>query len=172
MNDRPPGFTLVEVALVLLIMGVLLVALVPRLPELTATRSEASADRLATLISYLHDEASLRGETYRLTLDLDKDRYSVEVRAEAVDNAADDDFTERWDPYARSGVLPEGVRLISLTSATGVQRSGAFELLFAPEGNREDVAIVLGDGGDRTYALDYRAITGRVDVRAAGPGSR
>ena len=75
------GFTLIELTLVMLILGVMLSLAVPRLSRLGEARLESTARRLATMISYLHDEASLRGRIYRLTFDLDHESYVVEVQA-------------------------------------------------------------------------------------------
>src|SRR5205085_7341007 len=65
---RERGFTLLEVAVTMLIIALLLAIAIPRLPRIGRTDLEASADRLASTMSYLADEASLRGRIYRLTL--------------------------------------------------------------------------------------------------------
>ena len=74
---RSRGFTLIELALVLVIVGILLSFVAPRLTALGQARREADARRLAALLGYLHDEATLRGRTFRLRVDLDEARYEV-----------------------------------------------------------------------------------------------
>lgn len=71
------GFTLVELTLVVLIVGILMSMALPRLTILAGERLDSGARRLATLIRYLHDEAALRGTVYRLTLDLDEASWAV-----------------------------------------------------------------------------------------------
>ena len=114
------GFTLVELSLVLLILGVLLSLSVPRLLELGQAHLESSASRMANMISYLHDEASLRGRIYRLTLDLDRDSYTIEVRAPYARGAQAGELVAAWDPYAEPARLPEGVALTSVETASSI----------------------------------------------------
>ena len=160
------GFTLIEVTLVILIIGVLLSLAVPRLSLLGQARLDGTARRIATLISYLHDEAALRGRIYRLTLDLDRQRYDITVQRPY---AADPDarrFTEQWDPYARSAQLPGGIRIVTVETATAAQLTGTASLYFLPESNLEEVRIVLEEDGGERALLDLDPVTGQVEISA------
>ncbi|TFH29793.1 MAG: prepilin-type N-terminal cleavage/methylation domain-containing protein, partial [Myxococcales bacterium] len=103
------GFTLIEIALVLVILSILLSFVAPRLLDLTLVRREASAERLATVLGYLHDEASLRGQTFRLTIDIDDSRYFVERLA--PDGQVVDEGGAESTPHARDQALPQGVQV-------------------------------------------------------------
>jgi len=112
--NKQAGFTLIELALVLLILGVLLTLALPRLAFIGEQRLDSAARRLAVVISYLHDESALRGRIYRLTFDLDRDSYAVEVERPYAKDVTARDFSEQWDPYARSARLPEGIDIVAV----------------------------------------------------------
>lgn len=167
--NKQAGFTLIELALVLLILGVLLTLAVPRLAVIGEQRLDSAARRLAVLISYLHDEAALRGRIYRLTLDLDRDSYAVEVERPYAKDAAARDFSEQWDPYARSSQLPQGIDLVAVDAATERLSSGSTSLYFMPENDLAAVTIILaGSDGERVW-LSLDAVTGSVSRSHGDP---
>ncbi|MBI5504900.1 MAG: prepilin-type N-terminal cleavage/methylation domain-containing protein [Deltaproteobacteria bacterium] len=169
---RRGGFTLVELALVLLITSILLTLVLPRLPRLGAAQLDASADRLAAIATYLADESSLRGRIYRLTIDLDENAWEVEALRpwDAPDDAAQattpQQPREEWDPYGRSGTLPAGVFFESFTGDDGEQSSGRQSIWFLPEGAPEDVRVALGEDGGRRSDVLFDAGAGRARVLA------
>ena len=119
------GFTLMELALVLLITSIMLTLVLPRLPRIGAAQLDSSADRLATIVTYLADESSLRGRIYRLTIDLDENAWEVETQRPWEAAGADtqgtpgNELREEWDAYGRSGHLPDGVSFDTFTDGDG-----------------------------------------------------
>lgn len=171
-RGRSGGFTLIELAVVLLILAVLLSFVTPRLLALGQARREAAARRLATLLGYLHDEASLRGRTYRLTLDFDDSRYEVRALTPSTEPGTADEFVEEWGPLARDERLPDGVRITAVETPTAVASSGTVDLFFHPESDAPGAKITLADDADRTSVLVFDGVTGRVYIAdAAGPAS-
>lgn len=168
---RSGGFTLIELAVVLLILAVLLSFVTPRLLALGQVRREAAARRLATLLGYLYDEASLRGRTYRLTLDFDAGRYEVRAMTPSSESGVADEFVEEWGPLARDETLPEGVRIATIETPTALAASGTVDLFFHPESDVPGAKITLVDDADGTSVLVFDGVTGRVYIAdAAGPG--
>jgi len=161
---RSGGFTLIELAVVLLILAVLLSFVTPRLLALGQVRREAAARRLATLLGYLHDEASLRGRTYRLTLDFDDASYEVRAMAESDQQGAGVDFVEEWGPLARDESLPPGVRIAEIETPTALASSGTVDLFFHPESDAPGARITLVDDGDGASVLVFDGVTGRVYI--------
>jgi len=148
--------------LVILILGVLLTLAMPRLSLLGEQRLDSAARQLAVLIAYLHDESALRGRIYRLTLDLDRDSYQVEVERPYAKHEAARDFSALWDPYARSSELPEGIDLVAVDTATAQLSSGTTSIYFLPENDLAAVTITLaGDDGEQVW-LSLDAVTGAV----------
>lgn len=155
------GFTLIEVALVLLILAILLSFAAPRLMELTRVRREASAQRLAALLGYLHDEASLRAHTFRLTLDLDRSRYEVRMVSE---NGAFEPTVDPGLTLVRDEILPEGVRITAVETGTTFAAGGSVDLLFHPESDGASARLTLiDDSGGRTVVA-FDGVTGHVAV--------
>lgn len=160
------GFTLLELALALMIMGILLTLAIPRLPGLSRTDLEASADRLASTMTYLADEASLRGRIYKLTLDLDNERWKVSalaVFARTDGQPTRPEFREDPDdPLARSVELPPGVVLDAVVDAGGETSSGERAVFFLPEGLSENVDVRLGNDEDATVLVELSATRGQA----------
>jgi len=161
---RSGGFTLIELAVVLVIVAVLLSFVTPRLLTLGQARREAAARRLASLLGYLHDEASLRGRTYRLTIDLDDGRYEVRTTTESKEPTDDDDFVEAWGPLTRDDTLPDGVRISSIETPTVLASSGTLDLFFHPESDEPGARITLVDEAARSSVLVFDGVTGQVYI--------
>ena len=161
---RSDGFTLIELAVVLVILAVLLSFVTPRLLALGQVRREAAAQRLATLLGYLYDEASLRGRTYRLTLDLDERGYEVRALAPSTQPRAADEYVEEWGPLARDESLPDGVRIEAIETPTALASSGTVDLFFYPESDTAGAKITLADDADGTSVLVFDGVTGRVYI--------
>jgi prepilin-type N-terminal cleavage/methylation domain-containing protein len=156
------GFTLLEIALTLLIAGILFSLLVPRLPRLGRTDLEASADRLASTMTYLADEASLRGRIYRLTFDFDAEQWRVAALAQFAGEPGDPvlpTFREVGDdPLAQAVALPPGVLLDAVIDRDGENSGGQRALYFLPEGATESVRVRLREEeGDATTTVVFDA---------------
>jgi prepilin-type N-terminal cleavage/methylation domain-containing protein len=171
------GFTLLEIALTLLVMALLLTIAIPRMPRLGRTDLEASADRLASTMTYLADEASLRGRIYRLTVDLDQEEWKVAALAPyaaTTDVAAKAEFHEdAEDSLARSVVLPPGVAFDAVLDHDGETATGQRQIYFLPEGLTENLGVRLREdegGASVTVVLDAaRGAAHREDIVEAVP---
>lgn len=153
-----------------LVVGLLLAIAVPRLPSFGATDLEAGAERLASTMTWLADEASLRGRLYRLTLDLDTERWEVAAVAPWATAAAGDAggaaFVEdAEDPMARTIALPDGIFFESVTGAEGEERFGRRAVFFLPEGSDESLSIVLGESEGARALVVFDAARGVARVQ-------
>ena len=148
----------------LVILAILLSFVAPRLMELGQARRESEARRLAALLGYLHDEASLRGRTFRLRLHLDESRYEVGAAPAGVKERDDEAYEEEWAPLARSATLAGGVTVESVETATTFASSGVVDLFFHPEGDSPGTVIILADESDGSSRLSMDGVTGRVEL--------
>ena len=164
-RHRSPGFTLIELAVVLLIIGILASLAAPSLSALGEARIDGEARRLGILASYLYDESALRGTVYRLGLDLDAQRYEVRLARDDSGDFVSPRESASWDPYAdESREIASGVGLVSVETATGMVTSGTSYIYFFPEGGREGFTLLLqGDAGQQR-TLSFDGATGRVSV--------
>src|SRR5690349_15636322 len=71
------GFTLIEIGLVLLIIGIVITLVVPHFTDQSRAALVSQTRKLATVFRFLQDEAVLNGRVYRLNFDLDQQRYFV-----------------------------------------------------------------------------------------------
>ncbi|MFN2376985.1 MAG: Tfp pilus assembly protein FimT/FimU [Candidatus Binatia bacterium] len=163
-GHREHGFTLLELALTLVVVSILLTLAVPRLPSLGRTDLEASADRLASTMTYLSDEASLRGRIYRLTLDLETESWDVAGLSPFAPRGASADspgfLVDGEDPMARSIQLPDGVFLDAVVDRDGETTAGTRAIYFLPEGSSETVAVRLHEQDGAATTVTLRAATG------------
>jgi prepilin-type N-terminal cleavage/methylation domain-containing protein len=159
-RSRQRGFTLLEIAVTLLIASILLAIAIPRLPRTGRTDLESSSDRLAATMTYLADEASLRGRIYRLTLDLEDDRWNVAALAPFANTTSEADRPEFHedadDPMARAVALPPGVFFDAVIDHDGETSAGTKAIFFLPEGLTESIRVRLGeqDGARSVVSLD------------------
>src|SRR5438309_1712281 len=76
-RSSPVGFTLLELAVVLFIIGLVLMIAMPRLGSFQGTELRVEAHRLATRSRYLYEEAGSQKVLLRLNFDLDRSTYFV-----------------------------------------------------------------------------------------------
>jgi hypothetical protein len=152
----------------MLVISILLTIALPSLPRLGRSDLEASAERLASTMTYLADEASLRGRIYRLTLDLDAERWDVAALApfaaqdpalEAMEFHVDPD-----DEMAQAIVLPAGVELDAVLDRGGETAAGERALFFLPEGVAESVRVRFEEEGGANVVVAFDAALGSAYV--------
>jgi prepilin-type N-terminal cleavage/methylation domain-containing protein len=153
------GFTLIELTVVMVILGVMLALVVPKLGELGEANLKRSARHLTGMIRFLRDEAQAKKTEYRLRFDIPAGRYWAEF-------------------YSRSGEIGEWKQLQSEMGTEG-SLSGQTSFLsvkagshpdepyiqFTPYGWVEKSFIYLKDGADRPFTLIVKPLTGDTELR-------
>ncbi|RMF25114.1 MAG: prepilin-type N-terminal cleavage/methylation domain-containing protein [Deltaproteobacteria bacterium] len=158
------GFTLIELAVVLVILSTLVSLVWPRLSLLEHGRLDHSGRKLAAMLAYVQDEASLRGRTYRVVLDLDAGRYRVETETRTP--SGEISFSEQWDDVMKAVRLPDGVRITAVETDHARYVRGEAELFFLPEDATPEVRITLESAAGERRELIVEGGAGRVRLEA------
>ena len=153
------GFTLIEIMVVVAIIGVLAGILVPRLPDITASRLKSTARRLAGTITYLYERSAATQLVYRLTLDMESNEFYVSLLNK------ENQFEETKLDFARRTRLPDNVRVESADiPAQGVISAGQAQIHFFPGGFTEQAYVYLKDASGNELTLEVSPLTGRVKI--------
>jgi prepilin-type N-terminal cleavage/methylation domain-containing protein len=177
--SAPPGaargFTLLELALAIALIGLLVTLVLPRLGILGGVSLQASARQLASRIQLLREDAALRGRWVRLSFDPQTGRYGAEVY---VDTTSGGRFVPDDTPLFRTVAVPEAIRLEVIGPGLTTTRDGHLAALFSPDGYVDPMIVRLSGRGDDVYSIVVeparsrpRIVEGDVDLRTAtGPG--
>src|ERR1700692_4550145 len=99
------GFTLLEIVVVLVIIGMVMTLVIPRLPNSAREDLKISARTLASTLRYLQDRAATTGTTYYLLME--PGTHSVTV----MQATADGSEKEPDDPVLQQRPTKEGVQV-------------------------------------------------------------
>lgn len=164
-RHRDGGFTLIELGLVLLIIAVVLALVVPRFRDQSHAELIAQTRKLAATFRFLQQEAILDGRIYRLSVDLDRQRYAVSsAEAGGVDGTAG----PAPGILAREVVLPSTVQIadLDIPHLGGKAYEGVGFTNFYPDGYVDPIVVHL-DNGQEVYTLYVPdGLTGRAYVAA------
>jgi general secretion pathway protein H len=156
------GFTLLELSIVLLVLGIAVSFLIPRLRDADHSRLTASAERLAATARYLYEEAAFRHRPMRFNFDLDNETFWVTV---LNDDAEEPEFVVDDSPLSTPRALPDAVAFSDVVlPGLGVVSDGVVYAQFTPEGYADPLVVHLQSrrGDYATVALD--SLTGRTRV--------
>jgi prepilin-type N-terminal cleavage/methylation domain-containing protein len=159
------GFTLLELSVVLLILGIALSFLAPRLRDPEGMALASSTARLATAARYLYDEAAYRRVPMRLNLDLDHQTYFVTELGSDPDKI---EFVPTRSPLARPVALPDSVAFRDVVlPAVGVVTEGTVFAQFSPEGWADPLVVHLRSRSGRETTMAIEPLTGRTRIADA-----
>jgi prepilin-type N-terminal cleavage/methylation domain-containing protein len=156
------GFTLLEIAIVLFIMGLMITLVMPHIGGIQTARLKSQARRLAGRATYLYAHASSDKVVLRLTFDLDTNSYSV---ARLDPYAVQPIFMPDSEPGFAPVMMPIGVRLRDVTvEGIGTASRGTVSAFFYPEGYVDATVIHLADDSGNVFTLGLNPMTGRVSI--------
>jgi general secretion pathway protein H len=156
------GFTLLELAVVLFIVGLLMTIAIPHLGNTSNARLEATARRLAATVRYLSGEAALRNRPYRLNYDLDQHTYWITTLVTTQDHA---EFRNDLSPLSRPVQLPPSITFADIqTSGVGRISTGRLSTHFQPQGYADPTIIHLRNQQSRTITVLIPALTGEARI--------
>ncbi|MBI4616772.1 MAG: prepilin-type N-terminal cleavage/methylation domain-containing protein [Planctomycetes bacterium] len=154
------GFTLIEMMIVVAIIGIVLVALVGTMDDLTPyTRLASGAREVASAIRFVTSEAAASGKTHWLTFDMDDDKYWVvlprtEKEVELYGSKGFSTQEKDDDRRLPARELPSGVVFEDVMySTTDVRTKAKLKYEFAPLGFAPPLTIHIRDEEDETLKM-------------------
>ncbi len=152
---RTGGYTLIELAVVVFLLGLMLALTVPRIP-LTDDLKKATRRMIGT-VKDLRDKAILYHKGHRLHFDLESNQFWVEW-----DGITDE---ERATSREAARGFPGRVRILDVSRPEGKQTSGDDTVIrFSRKGYVEQAVIHLGLD-DRASSIVLSPFLGIVEVR-------
>jgi prepilin-type N-terminal cleavage/methylation domain-containing protein len=148
------GFTLLELAVVLLIIGLIMAIAMPQFGMLRGAELRSEARRLAARCHYLYEEAGAQKVLLRMNLDLNHGSYFV-TRLDPF--APEPSFTPEKGPAGGVVTMPADVRVRDVwVEGSGLFRTGMVICQFYPAGIADAAVIHLLDrnGAVMTVGID------------------
>jgi prepilin-type N-terminal cleavage/methylation domain-containing protein len=159
---RLPGFTLLELAVVLLIIGLVLAIAMPHFGAFQGAEIRSEAHRLAARSYYLDQEAGAQKVLLRLNFDLNHSTYFV-TRLDPF--AAFPAFTPETGPAGGIFTMPSDVRLRDVwVEGGGLFSSGVVRCQFYPSGSADAAVIHLLDRNGDVITLGIDPFNGEVAI--------
>jgi general secretion pathway protein H len=140
------GFTLVELVVVLAILALGTALVLPSLSgPLTSARFRQGGAELRAAMTQARARAAASGRMRAVRIDLDRGEYGIPA-----------------DNVGRS--LPEGVRVVSVSSPGVKIERGVVDVRFFPDGSADEAEVVLADASDVRLLLRVDPLTGVVEA--------
>jgi len=157
MNRR--GFTLIEIAVVLAIIGMVLMLVIPRLPSSEQENLKVSARTLASTLRYTQDRAATGRTVYYLQMEPGTDSIRVQ------EAAADGSEKEPTDPLLQKRTVKKGIVVADvMIPRLGKVREGSIRLDIGSGGLRDFVVIHLRSAEDRYWTVMAFPSSGKVKL--------
>ncbi len=156
---NPLGFTLLELMVVLLVIGLVLTITFPKFQEFTGGNIKSVSRKLIGTIQYLYEEALANRRIYRLNYDLTQQQYWASALRESTES------TREEVPVLPKTALPTGVMLedVVVLHEGKVNRGETFTEFYPIGGVEKSIIHLRGDRGEM-LTLEINPLTGRVRV--------
>jgi prepilin-type N-terminal cleavage/methylation domain-containing protein len=157
------GFTLLELAVVIFIMGLVLTLAMPYLGSLQTSQMRSESRRLASRANYLYQEAGAQKVLLRITFDLSNNGYFV-TRLDPF--AVHPAFKPEHGPAGARVYLPENVRIRDVwVEGVGLVQRGVVSAQFYPSGSVDATVIHMIDRKGEVFTLAIDPFNGHVSIQ-------
>jgi prepilin-type N-terminal cleavage/methylation domain-containing protein len=156
------GFTLIELAVVMFVIGLIMTIAMPYFGSLQSSQMRSEARRLASRANYLYQEAGAQKVLLRLTFDLSNNGYFVTRMDPFSDRPA---FRPETGPAGVRVILPAGISIRDVTvEGQGTVARGIVSSQFYPGGSVDATVIHLADEKGEVFTLSINPFSGRVAI--------
>ena len=156
------GFTLLELAVVMMIMGLVIMLAIPYLGGLGNAQLKSETRRVASRANYLYEEAAAQKVMLRLVFDLDHNGYFV-MRFDPF--AVKPTIVREIGPAGVRAMMPSGVRIRDVwVEGVGTIRKGSISCQFYPTGYVDATVVHMTDARSVVYTLSISPTSGQVAI--------
>jgi len=153
------GFTLIEIAVVMVIISMVMLLVIPRLPTSDQENLKISARTLASTIRYIQERATTSRTGYYLHLVPGTDTVGIfEIGADGSGNEPSDPFLQKSP--VKEGIIITDVRIPRLGKITG----GELRIDVGMGGIRDFITIHLRSAGGQFWTVMAFPSGGKVKV--------
>ena len=158
-NCRKAGFTLIEIAIVMAIIGMVMLLVLPRLPTSDQENLKISARTLASTLRYMQERAATSRTPYALTLTPGTE--SVKITETGADGSARDPS----DPLLQKSPVKEGIIVADVRiPRLGKVNEGELRIDVGVAGVRDFVTIHLRSAAGQFWTVMAFPSGGKVKV--------
>ena len=156
------GFTLMELVIVLVIVGVLTVGVAPMFGgSLARIRADRAKRDLVAVIRHAGETAIVEGVEYRMYLDAEANAFWLVRFARMDDDQAV--FAAPGGPEGDRRQLPEGIRLLEPEAAWDARREAHY-IRFRPNGRCDFAVLRVRNGDGEVTRITLGGGLGRIEV--------
>ena len=152
------GYTLIELTVVIVLIGLMFAFAVPRFRlDLLTDNLKLTVRRMVGTIKGLRNEAIREQKTFVLHFDLESNRFWVDSTGMSEE--------ERALAHEKASLLPKGIRVLDIwLKGRGKKMTGEAVIVFNNRGYVQQSAIHLASDDDRNFTLVLSPFMGRVKV--------
>ncbi len=158
MSGNEKGFTLIELTVVVLLIGIIAGLTFPRLRQAVTTDTlKSSTRKLVGIIRSLRREAVKDHDAHFLRFDLDTNLFWIERQAMTE--------TEQTAAKEKAATLAGGVRILDVwLKGKGKKTTGIIAIRFNEKGYVQQSAIHLGFEDGRKFTLFLSPFLSKVEI--------
>ncbi len=154
------GFTLIELAVVIAILGVMIALVAPRFADIGNANLKRSARHLTGMIRFLREESQAKKTAYRLRFDVQAGHYWAEALALTTEDTVE--FRRSTSVIGGEGSLSGNTTFRDIAVAGHPDDP---YILFTRDGWVEHALIHLRDAEERDFTLIVNSLTGNTELR-------
>lgn len=144
------GFTLLELALVLAIIGLLATLVLPRLDVLSGAQLDSTSRKISHRIRFLREEAARRGVWIRMIVEPQNGIVRAEEGIESIEGWS---FVPGEGPWFQPFAIPDSLQLDLAGPGVRSTPQGYPAALFAADGFADPAAFRLSDDSGRIVSI-------------------